>query len=195
MMLAQEFPLLVGDRIPQDDEHWYSFLVLLKICNIAISPVCNYDTIAYLRVLIEEKLYLFKQLYPTQNLIPKHHYMIHYPSQMLRLGPLIHTWNMRQESKLSFIKRVSRRGNYKNVCKLSLESINFGFAIRFNLLQVYCLVSLSRARNFHWQMRRTMFKLNCYASFHNFYTVSHPSFVNVPTKFTIMSRGLCFTSV
>ena len=42
--------------------------------------------------------------------------MVHYPSQISRLGPLIQSWNMRQESKLSFIKRVSQRRNYKNVC-------------------------------------------------------------------------------
>lgn len=117
MALTREFTLLIGDKVPEDDQNWYSFLVLLKICNIALSPVCTQDTIAYLRVLIEEKLYLFKLLYPTERLIPKHHYMVHYPSQILRLGPLVNTWNMRQEAKLSFVKRVCRQSNYKNVCK------------------------------------------------------------------------------
>ena len=80
--LCRELPMLVADMIPQDDIHWYSFLVLLKICSIAISPVCSHDTIAYLRVLIEEKLDLFSKLYPSQSMIPKQHYMIHYPSQI-----------------------------------------------------------------------------------------------------------------
>ena len=70
MALTREFTLLIGDKVPEDDQNWYSFLVLLKICNIALSPVCTQDTIAYLRVLIEEKLYLFKLLYPTEKLIP-----------------------------------------------------------------------------------------------------------------------------
>lgn len=48
MHLSREFPMLVGDLIPTDDERWYSFLVLLKICSIAISPVCSYNTVAYL---------------------------------------------------------------------------------------------------------------------------------------------------
>ena len=116
MHLSRELPMLVADLIPSDDENWYSFLVLLKICTIALSPVCTYDTISFLRVLIEEKLELFKKLYPVNSMIPKQHYMVHYPSQISRLGPLIQSWNMRQESKLSFIKRVSRRSNYKNVC-------------------------------------------------------------------------------
>ena len=94
----------------------YELKLLIKICTIALSPVCTYDTISFLRVLIEEKLELFKKLYPVNSMIPKQHYMVHYPSQISRLGPLIQSWNMRQESKLSFIKRVSRRSNYKNVC-------------------------------------------------------------------------------
>ena len=170
MTLITELPLLIGDRIPNDDIHWYSFLVLIKICSIAVSPVCTHDTIAYLRVLIEEKLALFLQLYPDKHLIPKHHikiysiavspvcthdtiaylrvlieeklalflqlypdkhlipkhhYMVHYPSLIERLGPLIHSWNMRQESKLSFIKRVSRRSNYENVSKTVAKKHQF----------------------------------------------------------------------
>ena len=144
MTLTREFPLLIGDRIPQTDTHWDSFLILLKICNIAISPVCTYDTIAYLRVLIEEKLFLFKQLYPAERLIPKHHYMVHYPSQILRLGPLINAWNMRQESKLSFIKRVSRKSNFKNVCKTAAKKHQFWLC---HQIQVYWLRSSNKARN------------------------------------------------
>ena len=78
--------------------------------------ISSHDTISFLRVLIEEKLDLFKKLYPESSMIPKQHYMVHYPSQISRLGPLIQSWNMRQESKLSFVKRVSRQSNYKNVC-------------------------------------------------------------------------------
>lgn len=98
--LSRELPLIIADLIPCDDEYWYSFLLLLKICSIAVSPLCTHDTIAYLTVLIEEKLHIFSQLYPAENIIPKQHYLVHYPSQMERLGPLIHSWNMRHESKL-----------------------------------------------------------------------------------------------
>ena len=36
---------------------------------------------------------------------------------MLKFGPLVHSWTMRQEAKLSFFKRISRKSNYKNICK------------------------------------------------------------------------------
>lgn len=116
MTLSQELPLLIGDKIKVHDKNWDSFLLLLRICSIAISPVITPDTVAYLRILIEEKLVLFRQLYPDASIIPKLHYMIHYPAQIIRSGPLVHSWTMRQEAKLSFIKRVSQRGNFKNVC-------------------------------------------------------------------------------
>jgi hypothetical protein len=117
MTLSMNFPLLVGDRIQEGDKYWLSFLLLLRICTIAISPICTYETIAYLKILIEEKLTDFKLLYPEHSLIPKFHYMVHYPSQIEKFGPLIHSWTMRHESKLSFVKRVSRRSNFKNVAK------------------------------------------------------------------------------
>ena len=117
MTLSQHLPLLIGDRIPNDDIHWSSFLLLLKICCIANSPTFSPDTIQYFRILIEEKLLAFKELYPHEKLLPKHHYMVHYPSQIERLGPLVSSWTMRYESKLSFVKRVSHQSNFKNVCK------------------------------------------------------------------------------
>ena len=111
MTLCQHLPLLIGDKVPQDDVHWNSFLLLLQICRIVNSPIISPDTIAYFRILIEEKLRVFKELYPYEKLLPKHHYMLHYPLQIELLGPLITSWTMRHESKLSFVKRVSRQSN------------------------------------------------------------------------------------
>ena len=117
MSLCQMLPLMIADKIPESDENWHSFLVLLKICSIAITTVCTHDTTTYLKILIEENLTLFCKLYPSRSLIPKQHYMIHYPAQIERFGPLVHSWTMHQEAKLSFLKRASRCSNYKNVCK------------------------------------------------------------------------------
>lgn len=83
VVLSRTFPLLIGDRIPVG-KNWESWLLLLKICSIiiiALSPICTHDTVAYLRVLAEEKLYTFKTLYPDVTVTPKLHYMIHYPMQ------------------------------------------------------------------------------------------------------------------
>lgn len=114
--LVRNLPTIVADKIPSDDHNWHSLLLLIKICQIALSPVVTPDTVPYLQVLIEEKLYLLAKLYPESNLKPKMHYLIHLPSQIECYGPLIHSWTMRHEAKLSFMKRSSRRGNFKNIC-------------------------------------------------------------------------------
>lgn len=57
------------------------------LCSIAVSPTCTTDTISYLHVLIEENS-TFKELYPDESIIPKQHYLVHYPSQIENLGPL-----------------------------------------------------------------------------------------------------------
>ena len=114
--LVRNLPLLIADKIPHSDEKWSSILLLINICQVALSPVVTPDTVPYLKVLIEEKLHLLHSLYPESTLKPKMHYLIHLPSQIERHGPLVHSWTMRHEAKLSFIKRASRRGNFKNIC-------------------------------------------------------------------------------
>lgn len=53
-----------------------------------------------------------------ETLLPKHHFITHYPSVIKKLGPLIHTWAMRYEAKhREFIKDVPVINNYKNLCK------------------------------------------------------------------------------
>lgn len=60
--LSLQLPLLIGDKIPIHDCHWNSFLLLLRICQIANSQIYSPDTIVYLSVLIEEKLNTFKNI-------------------------------------------------------------------------------------------------------------------------------------
>ena len=69
--LLRFLPLIIGDKIPSDDEYWHNFL-LIKICGLAMSPVFTHDNVAYLSLLIKEKLELFVKLFPTTRLIPKH---------------------------------------------------------------------------------------------------------------------------
>ena len=114
-LLITIFPFLVGDLISKGNMHWNCFLILLKICAICATWSVTADTAAYLRVMIEEHHTIFHKLYPDISIIPKMHYMVHYPSQMMQFGPLIHTWTMRHEAKLSIIKHASHHGNFKNV--------------------------------------------------------------------------------
>ena len=116
-LLVRILPILLGDLIPRDDTYWKCFLKLLNICEICVSPELSIDTIAYLELLIEEHHEQFSRLYQDKSIIPKMHFMVHYPQQILKYGPLIHSWTMRHEAKLRVIKRAARVSNFKNVCQ------------------------------------------------------------------------------
>ena len=58
--------------------------MLLEINDSVYSPIVNVDTIGILEGLIEEHHVIFLILYPGRSVIPKMHYMVHYPSQILR---------------------------------------------------------------------------------------------------------------
>ena len=111
MTLRQHLPLIIGDRIPTDDPHWKSYLLLLRICQIANSPICSPDTIANRRKTSHSSISI-----STRKTAPKTSLCA--TAQIKRLGPLIQCWTMHQEAKLSFVKRVARLSNYKNVLAL-----------------------------------------------------------------------------
>ena len=83
-VLACYLPILVGKYISADDEHWDNFLTLLHISDFILAPEITIDEVAYLKILIQEHLKLFTLLYPTNNIIPKQHYLIHTPHLISR---------------------------------------------------------------------------------------------------------------
>ena len=52
-----------------------------------------------------QKIFGESVYFPETTLKPKHHFMRHYPAQILKFGPLIRVWMMRFESKHSYFKR------------------------------------------------------------------------------------------
>ena len=82
--LAVYLPLMVGEKIPLEDNEWECYLTLLDILQICMAKILSVDLINYLTALIEIHLRLFKDCYPTVNIIPKQHYMVHLPNQALK---------------------------------------------------------------------------------------------------------------
>ena len=60
--LALLLPIIIGHRVPEDDNHWENFVLLLSITDMVFAPVLSTDCVD-----------------PTCSVIPKMHYMIHYP--------------------------------------------------------------------------------------------------------------------
>ncbi len=80
LCLVRNTPLLFGDLVPPGNPNWNLLLILLHIINIVFSPVVTYGMTVFLKHLISEHHQLFKLVYPQKRLIPKHHFMVHYPS-------------------------------------------------------------------------------------------------------------------
>ena len=115
MLLVRILPLLIGNYVPETDPNWQCFLKLRKIVDIVMCRLMSADLCAILQTLIEEHHCKFIDLYSEEAVIPKMHFFIHYPKQILQIGPMIRAWNMRNEAKLNIFKQASRLGNFTNI--------------------------------------------------------------------------------
>lgn len=82
--LAKFLPLMIGGVVPNDDEHWQHCLQLLEIIDKVFSPAVSTDDLGVSEGIIDEYLHNFTQIYPGKSVIPKMHYLVHYPSHIYR---------------------------------------------------------------------------------------------------------------
>ena len=90
-------------------------MLLSNIVDIIMCPWSSADFCALLKMLITEHHQTFLTLYSANAVIPKLHFVLHYPEQITNVGPMVRTWNMRSEAKLNDFKQASRLGNFKNI--------------------------------------------------------------------------------
>lgn len=88
-----------GDVLERNNSYWNLLLLLIQIVNIVFSPIVTNGMTYYLKHLINDHHKLFRSLFPERRFIPKHHFMIHYPRCIRKIGPLIHVWCMRFKAK------------------------------------------------------------------------------------------------
>lgn len=116
--LLRLLPVIIGDKVDPLDPVWRQVITLKELVELVCAPTITTAQIAYLNVVVIEYLETRKALFPSNHLKPKHHYLLHYASLILKLDPLIHLWTMRFESKHSYFKRCVRRiENFKNICQ------------------------------------------------------------------------------
>ena len=138
--LLRLLPLMVGDLVPHGCKEWHLLLLLLSCMELLFLPTLTQPAVQYLGKIIEEHHTLFLELFPHRHLRPKHHFMIHYPSAIQKLGPLVQYWAMRFEAKHGFFKRISHvTCNFKNICKT--------MAFRHQMMQCYTILSGSILKN------------------------------------------------
>jgi hypothetical protein len=115
--LFHVLPFLVGDCISEDNEHLRCYLLLQDIASILCTDAVTTDRPAFLRLIVQDYLTTLKKLYPSLNLPPKAHYLVHCPTLLKRFGPMIRVWSMRFEAKHRQFKQVCRRTSFKNLLK------------------------------------------------------------------------------
>ena len=106
------------------EDAYYQFLVeLIQIVQLIFSPVIKIDSIHYLKQAIEDHLCTFGKLFPQYNITPKQHYLIHLPSTIQMLGPMVRSSCFSFESAHKYFKELARKQNFKNL-PLSLARRN-----------------------------------------------------------------------
>ncbi len=113
--LFQNLPLMIGEKL-KNNENWNNFLRLLSIINITFSFVYDNKTVVDLRDEIKKYLSVFSELYPEIRMIPKMHFMTHFPDQLEKNGPLCFHSTLRFEGKNGQVKKYDF-GNFINICK------------------------------------------------------------------------------
>ena len=82
--LAVYLPVMIGEHVPDGDSEWECYLLLLDILQICTSRVLSDDLVDHLRVVIQLYLVKFRECYPHMSIIPKQHYLLHLPTQILK---------------------------------------------------------------------------------------------------------------
>ena len=67
-LLGKMLPLMVGHKVPEDDDHWANYLDLLDIVDYLLAPALCEDDVAIQGGLISEHHLQFKELYPGASM-------------------------------------------------------------------------------------------------------------------------------
>lgn len=114
--LLRLLPFIVGHLVPEGEFAWEILLDLKDIAELVVAPEHTDESIAYLESKITDHRQKYQELFPDVQLLPKHHYLEHYPELIRKFGPLEALWTMRFEAKHSFFKQVARHTNcFKNI--------------------------------------------------------------------------------
>lgn len=118
--LLRLFPLLVGEKVPANDEKWEVILKLMFMVEAVCSPVFSKADVLFLGDIVEDFLQTLyeEQFSEVGKIKPKGHYTLHYPYEILNFGPLVNCWTLRFEGKHNYFKEFGHMlKNRKNVCK------------------------------------------------------------------------------
>ena len=128
----RNLPLMIGVCVPRGDKYWKLLLMLLDIVDITFAPRITIPLSSYLRRLIDDHHSYFKELFPDKRLLPKHHFLVHYPRCLVASGPPVRYWCMRFEARHKFFKDVASQSHcYVNISKTLAKRFQLSVANNF----------------------------------------------------------------
>jgi len=83
MTLVKLLPLMVGNLIDDNDDHWICFLILWDICGMVLKFEVTEADSRHLSWLVEVYLESFHELYGHASMPPKFHYLVHLSQQIM----------------------------------------------------------------------------------------------------------------
>ena len=98
-------PQLVDIDAVANSAAWNVYLKLRQCMDYIMSPVLEKCTLPFVAGLIDSYFKDFKENF-GEKLIPKHHFMMHFPSLMQKFGPLRNLWCMNYERKHQYFKKI-----------------------------------------------------------------------------------------
>lgn len=115
--LLLHIPFIFADFREKFENDWLVIECFLKAMSIICSKSITNADVDTLETLIQLHLTLLIEKFHI-NLIPKHHLLTHYPNAIRKMGPPIHFWMMRFESKHQYFTRIAKNTkNFINLCK------------------------------------------------------------------------------
>ena len=82
MHMSYYLPLILGEKYPADDKYYKNFMQLVIFSVLVCSPYVTVDTAGQLQEIVECYLVQFKRIYPTIQLRPTQHFLLHIPHQV-----------------------------------------------------------------------------------------------------------------
>ena len=113
--LLRLLPLMIGHLVPNCSE-WAILVLYIRILELIVAPSIMESELVLLRSLIESFLRRAVSIF-GQDITPKMHFMLHYPDEIRKHGPLRMLWTLRFEQKHQILKRFLESSRCrKNVC-------------------------------------------------------------------------------
>lgn len=129
--LLRLLPLMLCEWVPENNLYWLFLLDLKNIVEITFAHKLAIGHVIHLQQMVQDHIHSFKNLFPNERLKPKHHFLLHYPMQMMLMGPLRQCWCMRFEAKhYYFIRTLRTVNNYINPCATLATRHQYNMAYR-----------------------------------------------------------------